>query len=641
MELVFPTGTPPARSGPLSRFLPPLDVGTATRALEPFDGEGEYLLDPFGSSPTFLLEAAKRRGVIVAANNPVTRFVLRRTVLPFAPADLQSALAHLSASVRDETRLEPFLLDLYRSECSRCGRPVSIDTFIWDRELDVPVLKVYACAQCGHSAEEPTTPADRQLAQAYPRRGLPYARALEQAASADDPDRQHVEAALSVYPGRALYALITLVNKLDQLGLTEAQREAAQALFLSAFESANSLWGHPEGRTRPRQLVASPRFREDNVWRALERALDEWALPNPGLDWIDWPTASLPGPGQIAVFPGPIRELADTLPTDRTPLVATVLPRPNQAYWTLSALWASWLWGREEAAPIKVVLRRRRYDWVWHAGALKSAVQTLAPALPEATTLVGLMAEAEPGFVAAALGGFDSAGCRLTGRALRMMDGVALFTWVVDRAALPAAGSRQMRDGIVSSAVSFLRAYGEPAAFSTLHAVVWSDLAASRQPAAWWEHEAGPPLQVINDVLEGLLAEPGTFVRLEGKADPETGLYWLYDARGAAGPLSDRVEVAVLAEMQRAEEVDEPDLEARLCRTFRGAQNSRPPAGDGVPRFVRQDGRAGPMASPAGRRAAGSPGGPVRRAPSCGVTGHAPGVPGSVDGIHRVGRPRR
>jgi hypothetical protein len=571
VELVFPPGTPPARSGPLSRFLPPLDIGSTTRALEALDAEGEYLLDPFGSSPTFLLEAARRRGVVVAANNPVTRFVLRRTVLPFRLTDLQSALAHLSAAAMDGTRLEPFMLDLYRSECGRCGRPVAVDTFVWERELDVPVLKVYACTQCGHSGEEPTTPGDRERALAYPRRGLPYARALEQAASADDPDRQNVEAALSVYPGRALYGLITLVNKLEQLGLEEASREAAQALFLSAFESVNSLWGYPEGRTRPRQLVASPRFREDNVWRALERGLDEWALADPELEWMEWPAQALPGPGKMAVFPGPVRELAETLPSGGRPLVATVLPRPNQAYWTLSALWASWLWGREAAAPIKVVLRRRRYDWVWHAGALKNAIQALAPALPESTVLLGLMPEAEPGFVSAALAGFDSAGCRLTGRSLRMTDGQAQFAWVVERRPPPAASSQPMRRAIVTSAVSFLRAYGEPATFATLHAVVWSDLAAARLPGAWWDHESGPPLQVINDVLEGLLAEPETFVRLEGKADPESGLYWLYDPRGAAGPLSDRIEVAVLAEVQRAEEIEALGLEARLCRTFRGA----------------------------------------------------------------------
>ena len=467
--------------------------------------------------------------------------------------------------------MERFLLDLYRSECGRCGRPVTVDFFVWDRELDVPVLKAYACTNCNHSGEEPTSPGDRERALAHPRGGLSYALALEQAASADDPDRQHVEAALAVYPGRTLYALITLANKLEQLGMTVVQREAAEALLLTAFESANSLWGHPESRSRPRQLIASPRFREANVWRALERGLDEWALPDPGIEWMEWPAASLPGPGQVAVFPGPVRELVDTLPPDTRPLVATVLPRPNQAYWTLSALWASWLWGREAAAPIKVVLRRRRYDWVWHASALRNAFQVLAPALPESTPVLGLVPEAEPGFVSAALAGLDAAGCRLTGRAPRMADGQAVFTWDVDRRPPPTADGQRLRREIVACAEGFLRGLGEPAPYATVHAVIWSHLAAARHAASWWDHEAAPPLQVIDDVLEGLLADPETFVRLDPKADPESGLYWLYDPRGAAGPVSDRVEVAILGELQRAEVIGGLDLEARLCAAFRGA----------------------------------------------------------------------
>jgi hypothetical protein len=549
-----------------------VEEGMTERALEPLAEQGDFLLDPFGSSPQFLVEAARRRGVVVAANNPVTRFVLRRTVTPFALADLQAALAHLAAAPKDDTRMERFLLDLYRSECGHCGRPVTVDYFVWDRELDVPILKAYACTNCSHSGEEPTSLGDRERAQAHPRRGLSYALALEQAAPADDPDRENVEAALSVYPGRTLYALITLVNKLEQLSLNPLQREAAQALLLTAFESANSLWGHPEGRTRPRQLVASPRFREANVWRALERGVDEWALAGTEVEWLEWPAASLPGSGQAAVFAGPVRELAETLPAAGRPALATVLPRPNQAYWTLSALWASWLWGREAAAPIKVALRRRRYDWVWHAGALRSAMQALSSALPDGTRMLALMPEAEPGFVAAALAAFDISGCRLTGRAFRMAEGQAVFTWDLDRRAAPSPEGPRLQLEIVRSAERFLRSLGEPAPYAAVHAVVWSQLASDRFLSAWWEHESGPPLQVIDDVLKALLAAPEPFARLDRTADPETGLYWLYDPRGTAGPLSDRVEVAILGELQRGGTLDVTDLELRLCQAFPGSQ---------------------------------------------------------------------
>jgi hypothetical protein len=50
----------------------------------------------------------------------------------------------------------------------------------------------------------------------------------------DDPDREFVEEALSVYQPRAIYALATLINRLDAPGVTLERRRALSALFLSA-----------------------------------------------------------------------------------------------------------------------------------------------------------------------------------------------------------------------------------------------------------------------------------------------------------------------------------------------------------------------------------------------------------------------
>ena len=154
--------------------------------------------------------------------------------------------------------------------------------------------------------------------------------------------------ALGVYPSRAVYAIVTLLNKLDQLDADQAVR----ALLLSALDQANSLWGHPEGRRRPLQLSASARFLENNVWRALEQTAGHWAQPDPNVglkQWTDWQDLE---PGTITIYPGPVRELATELPSGQVQQILTVIPRPNQAFWTLSALWASWLWGREAAEPL-------------------------------------------------------------------------------------------------------------------------------------------------------------------------------------------------------------------------------------------------------------------------------------------------
>jgi len=207
----------------------------AAAALEGFGVPGDLILDPFGASPRLVREAALAgRAVLVASNNPVTRFVVRRVLQPFPLPVLQAALSRLAAAPKDEGRLEPFLLALYNTTCSRCGETVSADYFVWDRETDAPLLRSYSCPHCSHTMEEPTEAEDRSLAVGFRRRELQHSLALEQLAPRGDPDREHAEAALSAYPDRAVYAIVTLLNKLEQLALgqriTLARRASARVV---------------------------------------------------------------------------------------------------------------------------------------------------------------------------------------------------------------------------------------------------------------------------------------------------------------------------------------------------------------------------------------------------------------------------
>lgn len=570
MDIPFPPGVPTALAGPLARFLPPLEEGTVRRALESFGRPGDLVLDPFGASPRLVVEAALAgRAVLVAASNPISRFVLEHTASPFPLTLLQAALARLAAAPKDGTRLERFLLDLYATTCSRCGGRVIADVFVWEREADAPVLKGYSCEHCGHSAEEAASEEDRRRAAAHAGRGLQHARALEQVAPAGDPDRSHAEAALAVYPGRALYALITLVGKLEQLRLEGPLRQAAEALLLSAFDAANALWGHPEGRARPLQLTASPRFREANVWRAMERAAAEWAAGPTMVEVRAWPEGGLPEPGQVAVFPGPAREMVEALPKVAVQALVTVLPRPNQAYWTLSALWAAWLWGREAAATIKVALRRRRYDWAWHAAALRAALGGIAAALQPGIPVLAFMPEAESGFIAAALAGLDGAGFRLDGRALRAQDSQAVFSWRLEPA--PARSpDPEAQTRLAEAARRILRQRGEPAPYVTLHAAGWSELAAERLLQPLWNKEDGNPVLALADAVPTILGDRSVFLRLGGGTEPESGLYWLVDPSGSSVPLAERVERLVLEALRATPLVEEIEVEARVCAALPG-----------------------------------------------------------------------
>jgi len=452
------------------------------------------VLDPFGQSPRVAIEAAfLGRRVLVAVSNPINRFVLEMAANPPDQAELRSVLARLAGARKDGARLELHMGEIYSTACRACGRRIQAEYFVWEKEAHEPSACAYICPHCGASGEHPATQADVELAQAYRQAGWHHSLALERVAPLDDPDRLHAEEALAVYPPRALYSLFTLLNKLESLDLSSSQRRLAEALMLSAMDSANALWGHPDPRPRPRTLTVATRYRENNVWLALERAVNDWTFTNKAFATASWPPSG--PPADIYIFEGPIRDLMASLQTSdsgeaglvpapvpaRIACALAVLPRPNQAFWSLSALWAGWLWGREAAASFKSVLRRRRYDWNWHATALQAAGESMSAELPEGIHWIGLMPEAEPGFTAAALAAFDAAGFALQGRALRADMGDAQWVWQLrSKSGQRSETSDELQSVIqqtgAAAAREVLQKRAEPARWATLHAAGWSEL---------------------------------------------------------------------------------------------------------------------------------------------------------------------
>jgi hypothetical protein len=301
--------------------------------------------------------------VLVAVNNPITRFLFELAADPPRDAELQAALAELAAARKGGERLENHLQSLYLTECTRCQRQIPAEAFVWERGASAPLARIYRCS-CGEGGEFPAAGADAQrAAQIASADGLHRSRALERVAGPADPDRVHAEEALECYLPRAVYTLITLVNRLEALALPPERRRALAALILAACDEANTLWPHPGERPRPRQLTVPPRFLEKNVWQALERAAQLWAGAGRPVQVTVWPSIP-PEIGGLCIFEGPVRELASRLKEIPLAAVVSALPRPNQAFWTLSALWAGWLWGHSSRSveSLKPLLARRRAD---------------------------------------------------------------------------------------------------------------------------------------------------------------------------------------------------------------------------------------------------------------------------------------
>lgn len=555
--------------GPLSRFLPPLEQGTVAAWLVQRAAPSSWLLDPFGFSPKLVVEAA-RAGyrILVTVNNPITHFLLDLTANPPSEADFKAALAELAASKRGDERLETHLRALYQTRCEHCGREVEAEAFLWRKGEDVPYARIYECPECGDKGERPSTLEDIERARKIAAGDAQHrSRAFERVAALDDEDRSHVQEAMQHYLPRPLYVLTTLINRRDGLSLPPERERALAALILVACDAGNTLWGYPEERRRPKALLTPNQFREQNLWSILERGLEQWSEAGAPVPLVAWPK-KIPASAGICVYEGRLSGLAREV-RQEIPITAVIgsVPRPNQAFWTLSALWAGLLWGRSAAEPFKVALRRRRYDWAWNATALHAAFQHLFELLALGTPFLGLLPEAEPSFVSSAMTAASAAGFDLKGLALRTEDDPIQFVWERGEHLKREAAPVQV-DSVHQAVEDHLQQRGEPATYLHLHTAalrVLTEAHALKRP----DEEFDAALRASTSLIERVLKEDDRFVHYSSGEGTEAGL-WGLRGRPEAEPLADRVEQAVVSHLQKQPEIIYLELEDVIYQRFPG-----------------------------------------------------------------------
>ena len=521
-------------SGPLNRFLPPVQDGTARTFAAKLPPSTAWILDPFAASPRLAAEMARAgHKVLAAAGNPVNRFMLDLAARPPRLSDLQGALAELATERKDGKRLETHLQSLYLTHCDNCKREIPAEAFLWDGKTGALIGRIYNCI-CGSGGEFPATQEDIENAERWAQTDrLHRSRALVRVAPGDDPDRPFAEEALDFYLPRAVYAIGTIVNRLDVLATTDERRRCMSALLLYAADCANALWPHLSERPRPRQLTFPAIYRENNFWNTLEAGVKAWASTEPAVPVTLWPEQP-PESGGLCIFEGPLRKLIPELEGAHIKAAVTAIPRPNQAFWTLSALWAGWLWGHAAVGPFKSILRRRRYDWQWHAQALKALFGNLVEVLPPKAPFLGILAEAEPSFVSAACLAGQSAGLEIRGLAMRAENEPLQILW---RRRLAGPGISLL--GGKSSAMKTrkplaldvnytrkilrdtLEKNTEPMAYLHLHTATLAVLA--QKGMLIWSEDA---LALLEKNIHTALASP-EFIDLEKRTSPETGQWAL------------------------------------------------------------------------------------------------------------------
>jgi hypothetical protein len=242
------------------------------------------------------------------------------------------------------------------------------------------------------------------------------------------------------------------------------------------------------------------------------------------------------------------------------------VPRPNQAFWTLSALWAGWLWGREAVEPYKIALRRRRYDWAWNATALNSAFKHLGDLLPDNTPMFGLLPEPEYPFITSVFTAAQDAGFNLSGVALRtgLDPAQVLWTWI------PGAKKTQPRENvnIKNTLLEHLRARGEPSDYLHLHTsalMACANANALKQPDEEFENALRNTLASIETVLKN----DDDFTHYSTGEAVDTGMWGMSEPNHVES-LSDRVEVAVVTFLQKNPNAIFLDIENEINPQFTG-----------------------------------------------------------------------
>ena len=550
---------------PLSRYLPTLPEGIIADWLTSRVTKGSWVLDPLGSTPQVPLEAA-RAGyrVLCACNNPVLALMLQ--VLAEAPAreDFQAEISNLADSRRAGERLEMHLAALYKTVCPGCKRTIQADAYLWKKGDTFPYARVVECPHCHLAGEFSLENEDTEALKRPGNLGLLRSRALERIGITHAGENPVIREVLESYTERAFYTLFNLINRIEGLPGPENRRRLLQALLLSACDAGNMLWPHPPTRNRPRLINPPMEFREVNLWKVFQDGVDAWAGEKKRIEFTIFP--ELPrGETGICLFPGRMASLGE-IPDQANPAAALgVVPYPNQAFWSFSAVWSGWIWGKETASALHGVLARQRFDSRWVGAVLTGSFSRLPKGIPFHAEIP----EVTPGLLTATLAAGLAGGLKLEGIACEQESNLAQVNWISGQSnPFPIPGSIVwvQRDMMTDA----LLERGEPATYLQLagagmERLIQLDLLPRGNPREYDEL-----LNRLQQAQKENFENPTLFKAYGSRAADSQGLWWFQKEESSPVSLADRLERTILETFYDRNEVSSRQLLGLVNAGFPG-----------------------------------------------------------------------
>jgi len=244
--------------------------------IENYCPQNGIVFDPFGGSGVTAMEALKRgRKAIIADLNPIASEITRLTLQPANLAKLHEAFVRIEKSVKTE------IINLYLTQCRKCGQEFPFDVAIW-KENRLTEVRYYKCPACGDE-KKVTSPAidfdfnqiakiqETEISEWYPNNklyhvtGKPFMK------------KEHYESLDELFTKRNLKALAILIKAIESENSKDI-RDFLKIGFSSMVHLCTSMT--PVRPTRPMSSAwtqhsywSAPEFMEQNVWDKFESSI--------------------------------------------------------------------------------------------------------------------------------------------------------------------------------------------------------------------------------------------------------------------------------------------------------------------------------------------------------------------------------
>lgn len=550
---------------PLGRFLPGLPKGVIATWVRENIQPGSLVLDPLGAHPLLPIEGAESGArMLVARNNPILWLLLETIAATPTSEQLLKILTKLLIVRRGPETIEDHLRSIYATPCSGCGQMVQPVGFIWEKGNQLPSSRVYSCPACGDEGEREISEHDLQNLSRLGNLGLHRSRAFQRVLQGGEYEQESIESALDCYLPRALYVCMTLVNQLERLDLSKEDRQLLQSMLLLVFDDANSLWHWPSRDQRYFQLSVPSRFLEKNLWLSLESSPQRWNCSHASIPVSYWP--DLPeDSGGICLYQRRSAEKENLFQGGQPRAIATIFPRPNQAFWTLSAMWSGWLWGRNAVTPMRSALARRRYDWRWFAQALEAALKDLSKVILPGVEMFGLLSQAAPNHLLGLLAGANASGFRLQGYAACPSEEITQCLWQAESA--PDSTQKVPLQKIIRE---YLETRGEPRAFQAIINECLTQIAMQGDlPSDIGGMDETYFSQIQHQVSDILHDEH--FAQAYQSSPTSSSRWWPVNSRRASTPIPERLEQEIRKILLEQTTISVMDLERLVFQKLTGA----------------------------------------------------------------------